>query len=198
MRIPHRLQCLVCGEKSEPVDPVDLSPRNRQMLAEFRDLHVRCADALVGFAREHAVESRPDGWAPPQCGPFGSVKADPKSAPRPHGHCEYTGPYGEIQEVDTISCCHCRKHWEFRAGVEKRLGFCAMCYNGTPGSGTTCGRPECLEHVPFLQRLENIEAGLPMLTPKAPQVTVPAGFAGGVLLEPPASTTVSAIDTSEV
>ncbi|MDE2102184.1 MAG: hypothetical protein KGL39_33370 [Patescibacteria group bacterium] len=189
MLIPHHMECNVCGAKSVTVsDRFQMTPAEKQALREFMAQHQECAAALEGFSATDAVSSRPDGWTAPQVGAFGAPKAQPRSALRPHGHFEYTGPYGETQIGDTVSCCHCRRHHEVRAGLEKNLGFCALCYDGTPGSGVTCGRPECQQHIPYELRLDNCDRGLPELTPANPQVSVPrlpAGFANAVLLAAP-------------
>lgn len=183
MRIPHHLECNICGVHSVTVqDRYQLTEIEKQALREFVQEHTRCAQAREGFRPEDACTARPDGWTPPQVGPFGSDKPDPRSTPRPHGYFEYMGPYGEVQRGDTISCCHCRKHMEVRAGLERQLGFCALCYNGKHGSGTTCGGAACQTHIPFERRLENIEAGRPILTPLVPQASL-AGLGGAVLLE---------------
>lgn len=188
MLIPHHLECNLCGARSVSVqDRFQLSPLERQALQEFVTEHLQCAAAVEGWLPEHAVDARPDGWVcPNQGGPFGSAKPEPRSARRPHGYFEYTGPYGEIQSGDTLSCCHCRHHWQVRAGSEKERGFCALCYNGKPGSGYTCGKPECNIHIPFEVRIDNLAAGRALLTPPAPKAAVPelpAGFGDAVLLE---------------
>jgi hypothetical protein len=178
-----RLQCQICAAMSDRVGVIP-TERDKAMLREFTAQHRRCADGLVGYDPADAVASREDGWTPGQGGPFGSPKAAPVSVRRPHGHVHYTGPYGEEQEADTISCSHCRLHMEWRAGVEKAVGFCWRCYNGKPGSGVTCGSKACEECVPFEQRLCNMEAGRDPLRPRPAQTCVlPRGFAGAVLLE---------------
>lgn len=157
-----RLQCEVCGAKSRAVEaPQALGAAEREALLEFRAEH----RATCGGGEEVAGAS---AASVPQGGPFGSTKAAPVSARVPHGHFEYTGPYGEIQEGDTLSCCHCRAHWEVRLGSGKLRGYCARC------GAYTCGRAACDECVPYERRLENCEAGLPELTPAAPSVLVPA------------------------
>lgn len=149
----HRLKCEVCEQKSEPVgDPYNMTFDERIMLAAFKGIHDKCLARLQ---------------AAPTCGPFGSAKAAPKHVRRPHGHFEITGPYGEIQEGETLSCCHCGKHWEVRAGSGAERGFCQNCM------GYVCG-PTCYDCVPAEQKLLNMEAGVPLLTPRAPSILVPA------------------------
>jgi hypothetical protein len=174
-----RLQCDVCGARSAPVDE-EPSGRDRQMLAEFRALHDGCA----GVAGD-TVSAWPEGYVFPQGGPFGSPKPPTHSTPRPHGHFERTGPYGELETGDLLSCCHCRHFWEVRVGSGRTRGFCALCHDGRPGTGYTCGRPECDAHVPYEVRLENVEAGRHPLTPPPALAAVPelpTGFAGAVVV----------------
>ena len=96
-----------------------------------------------------------------------------KAVRKPHGHVERTGPYGELQTGDTLSCCHCGCHWEVRAGSGVQRGFCQQCM------GYVCGGPDCHDCLPKEARLANLEAGRPLLTPLAPKVLVP-GLVGGV------------------
>lgn len=199
MLVPHHLECVICGARSVTVqDRFQLTASERQALDEFMIEHQECVKSRPGFAVEHVIATMPDGYTPAMCGPFGPDRPEPRSMPHPHGYFEYTGPYGEIQQGDTISCCHCRRHIEYRAGIENQLGFCSLCYNGKTGSGKTCGHTDCAAHVPFEQRLENWEAGLPALTPRRPQTSVPANFAGAVILESPPAEKLFAIDTTEI
>lgn len=101
-------------------------------------------------------------------GAFGAVKGNPKSARKPHGHFERTGPYGELESGDTLSCCHCRAHWEVRVGSGKTRGWCMAC------NAYTCGRPLCDICVPYERQLDNVDAGRPVLTPMPPSVSVPS------------------------
>jgi len=58
------------------------------------------------------------------------------------------------QEVaDTHMCCHCGRHWVFRAGSGKRRGWCFNC------NSMHCGRKECSSCIPFMKKIEEIEAG---------------------------------------
>lgn len=88
---------------------------------------------------------------------------------KPDGFVETTGLYGELTRGETVCCVHCRHHWIVEPGSGKRRGWCMPC------GGYTCGRVECDACVPYEQRLENIEAGLPELTPRAALVASP-GF----------------------
>lgn len=156
--MPHRVQCDVCGAKSGYVDsPLAMTDREHRMVREF--------------VREHDANCQPGAAVPEtpptQCGPFGSPKSPPQSVRKPHGHFQYTGPYGEIQDGDTLSCCHCGRHWEVRVGSGAERGFCTRCM------GYVCG-PTCYECVPKERRLENVEAGRPLLTPTPATVCVPA------------------------
>jgi hypothetical protein len=147
----HRIECTVCGARSEPVrDPRLITPAENDMLVAFQQLHTQL----------HA----------PQCGPFGSERPDPVSVRKPHGHTHRTGPYGEEQECDTLSCPHCRCHLEVREGTLEQMGWCNKC------GAKTCGKPECVPCIPFEVRLLNVERGLPRLTP-------PPVMSGAVLLE---------------
>lgn len=147
----RRLQCVVC-EATSDVASEDLSADDLLMLAAFKGKHDQCLARLQ---------------AAPTCGPFGSPKSEPKHVRKPHGHFEITGPYGELQEGSTLSCCHCGKHWEVRKGSGIERGFCQNCM------GYVCG-PSCYDCIPVEQKLENIEAGRPLLTPRVPAILVPA------------------------
>ena len=155
--MPLRLQCNLCGDKSIAVESLPPTAKEQQAVDEFRLQH----EATCGF------DSIGRQTPPTQCGPFGSIKPEPHSALKPHGHAEYTGPYGEIQEVDTISCCHCRRHMEVRSGFDRARGFCMKC------NAITCGSPRCAECRPHEHQLENVERGLPALSPQSPKILVP-------------------------
>lgn len=143
----YRLQCNICGAKSIGVET--LPPSNKE------------GEAIVEFQREHFINCAssdsivyPNGVVSPETlkykavGSFGSDKRPLKSILKPHGHVEMTGPYGEQQTGDTLSCCHCRKHWIVRVGSEKVRGFCRNCM------GYTCGNIHCDVCVPYEQKLE--------------------------------------------
>lgn len=70
------------------------------------------------------------------------------------GHFEITGWYGELEEGATLSCVHCQATWIIQKGSGKLRGFCQNCM------GFICGA-NCMECVPFEQKIENAEAGLP-------------------------------------
>lgn len=189
MLVPHHIVCQVCGARSVTVqDRYQITGKEKQLLEEFVDEHTICAKSL-NCALESTLQVLPDGWQPPTCGPFGDAKPSPKSTRKPHGYFEFTGPYGETLYGDTVSCCHCRKHVLYSVVTEKELGFCALCYNGTTGSGTTCGHPHCLDHLPFEERLCNLEAGKPEFTPLTAKIAVPnlPDWNSAVVLEPPAA-----------
>lgn len=165
--MPYRLQCNVCGAKSRSVEtPQALSAVERDALIDFRAEHREtCGDTV-----EDTTSAESQNVV--HVGPFGSAKPPPVSARKPHGYFEYTGPYGEIQNGDTLSCCHCRAHWEVRLGSGRVRGYCAKC------NAYTCGRAACDECIPYEQRLDNCDAGLPELTPRAAQILVPQTPAG--------------------
>lgn len=148
-----QLEC-VCGARSASVS-IPPSPAEERLLAGFRRLHDNCPWRLV--------------TAKQPCGPFGTPKAPPRAVPGgAHGYFEATGPYGESQRGETVSCCHCRKHVEYRADVPAKLGWCGKC------AAPTCGGPLCAAAcIPYEQRLTNVEAGLAALTPAPAAVTVP-------------------------
>lgn len=177
-----RLQCDICGEKSGAVASLPPSALEAAMLAEFRRAHdATCArhDRVNFPAGATSVEPPAEVLARAQVGPFGRPKPPPRSAPRPHGHFEYTGPYGERLLGDTLQCCHCQKHWEVRAGSGRTRGWCYRC------AASTCGHPACDECVPREQRIENLAAGRPERAPRAPQAPVPglpAALARGAVL----------------
>lgn len=59
-----------------------------------------------------------------------------------------------ILEAATLQCCHCGMHWVPRPGSGRVRGFCFRC------NGPICGA-SCVECVPALQMIENIEKGRP-------------------------------------
>lgn len=99
---------------------------------------------------------------------FLGFKGTPRAASGKHlaGHTKTTGPYGELIDADVLQCVHCRHTWEIVAGSGVARGFCSRC------CGYTCGSRACMECVPYEQRLENEEAGLPRLTPRREQAAV--------------------------
>lgn len=156
--MPVRLQCDVCKEKSVAVEnPAAVSPEERLAVAAFKAAH----DASCRASNVIAVAPQNT------CGPFGAAKPAPLSARKPHGHFHRTGPYGEQEEGDTLSCCHCRRHFEVRAGSGKTRGWCSQC------AAVTCGLPACDTCLPFEARLANAEAGRPILMPLPASVLVP-------------------------
>jgi len=70
---------------------------------------------------------------------------------RVEGYAIITGEAGEVQEFDTFTCPHCNGVCIIRPGSGKQRGYCNMC------GGPTCGRPNCMECVPFLKKLERHE-----------------------------------------
>lgn len=159
-----RLQCNVCGAKSGAVETLPPSAKELQMLRFFRSEH----DATCGIPTGLSSAVGEETFAK-NVGPFGSEKPPPVSVRKPHGHFEYTGPYGEMEEGDTLSCCHCRKHHMVRVGTVQNFGWCARC------AAYTCGTPECEPCVPFEARLVNEESGKPRLSPLQPKILVPEG-----------------------
>lgn len=47
------------------------------------------------------------------------------------------------QVADLLQCVHCQFVWRVRPGSGRRRGFCTRC------QGVTCGKPACMECVPF-------------------------------------------------
>jgi hypothetical protein len=93
------------------------------------------------------------------------IPGTPRAVRKPAGYTKTTGPFGEIIDCDTLQCAHCGGHWEVVAGSGKLRGFCARC------DGYVCGAPLCMAVCcPVEQRLENIEAGRPLLTTPAARV----------------------------
>lgn len=66
---------------------------------------------------------------------------------------------GTVTEADTRQCCHCGKHFVWRAGSGTIRGQCLLCSN--PGKPSyTCGDPKCHEHFPIEERMDLYEKGL--------------------------------------
>lgn len=87
---------------------------------------------------------------------FGGGK--PRACRKPDGFTKTTGPYGEVIDCDTLQCCHCGGHFEVLAGSGRLRGFCSR------HAGYVCGAPACMTVcLDKEQRLENLEAGRPML-----------------------------------
>lgn len=90
---------------------------------------------------------------------------------RQHSGYAYTmGPWGELHEGETLSCRHCQFTWVLTRGANKERGYCTLCM------GHTCGSEACMACVPAEQRMDNLEAGLPELTPRPVKVFVPPGL----------------------
>lgn len=77
------------------------------------------------------------------------------------------GLWGELKDGETLSCVHCQHTWILQKGSGKARGFCTNCM------GYHCGAPNCWECVPLEQRLENLEAGRPELTPGPVKILIP-------------------------
>lgn len=97
----------------------------------------------------------------------------PKAVRQPDGYSKTTGPYGEVFDCDTLSCCHCGFTWEVVVGSGIERGVCHKCSTMTRVA-YTCGKPECDVCIPFEQRLDNLEHGRDMLAPRPPLILVPA------------------------
>jgi hypothetical protein len=79
----------------------------------------------------------------------GQQKFEVEPIRKPNGHIIIEG-----QEIaDTLQCCHCGHHWIPVKGSGRTRGFCTKC------NGVTCGRPECMECVPYEKRLDLYEKG---------------------------------------
>jgi len=76
---------------------------------------------------------------------------------RDHGLITIADPGADrpLAELATLQCVHCGGHWVPRPGSGITRGFCTRC------RGPVCGAA-CAACVPFLQMLDNIEAGRPM------------------------------------
>ena len=90
---------------------------------------------------------------------------------RPKGSTvEYDADGTVVQEMYLYWCCHCQRNWEaplLSFGGKLAGGFCGKCV------GFYCRNPACAECIPWEQRLENVEAGRPLLTPRPVCVAVP-------------------------
>lgn len=74
----------------------------------------------------------------------------PQFERRPSGHILRDG---EVV-ADTIQCCHGGEHFISVKGSGKTRAYCLRC------NGVSCGRPDHLECVHFLKKLEEYERGL--------------------------------------
>lgn len=93
-----------------------------------------------------------------------------KSILKPHGFSQETYEDGAVILKNLYTCCHCQRTWEAPTGSlggKMAGGFCGKCV------GYICRNPDCLECIPVEQRLENIEAGRPLLTGRSTMVNVP-------------------------
>lgn len=74
-------------------------------------------------------------------------------------------------QLEMVACCHCGKYHPMRgaamllAGGVRVLDYCSRC------DGVHC--PSCVQCVPVEQRLENIEAGRPLLASRPTSILVP-------------------------
>ena len=57
------------------------------------------------------------------------------------------------KEFDTRSCPHCGGHFIIVPGSGRLRAFCQLC------TAPICDKAQCLEHSPFMKRLELVEAG---------------------------------------
>lgn len=78
------------------------------------------------------------------------------------------GFWGELAEGQTLSCCHCQFTRVLKKGSGQVWHWCGSC------AGYHCGGTQCRECVPIELRLENLEAGRPMLTPSPQRILIPA------------------------
>lgn len=95
----------------------------------------------------------------------------------PAGITIETLPDGRMIEHYLYACCHCNATWECTTreiGGKLAGGYCGRC------CGFLCKNKHCLKHcVPFEQRLENEEAGLPRDLPSTKtKILVPELFIG--------------------
>lgn len=93
-----------------------------------------------------------------------------KSLIKPAGYSVESMPDGSVVMKHLFTCCHCQFTWEAEVesmGGKLAGGFCGKCV------GYICKNPACLECVHYERRLENIEAGRPLLTPAPARVIVP-------------------------
>jgi hypothetical protein len=68
-----------------------------------------------------------------------------------NGYTVSTGKLGVV-EHDTLMCCHCGQHWQYRPGSGITRGWCSQCM------GPICG-PKCQEHFPLEKRFDLYEKG---------------------------------------
>ena len=89
---------------------------------------------------------------------------------KPHGYAAWTPREGgPAVERDTLCCVHCGLHFYVSPGSGKIRGYCMK------HGGATCGQKKCDSCVHRLQKLENLEHGLPEgFTP----IIVAPGFGG--------------------
>lgn len=87
---------------------------------------------------------------------------------RRSGYAEATGAWGELTYGETLSCCHCQFTRVLQKGSGRAWHWCDRC------CGYHCGGPDCRECVPIERRLDNLEAGRPLLTPPPPRIVVPS------------------------
>lgn len=99
---------------------------------------------------------------------FLGFKGKPKAVRKRSGWTVTTGPYGEQVHADCLTCVHCQFTWEVVVGSGRLRGWCTRC------DGPVCGAPACMSAcVNWERRLENEEAGRPVLTPVPEMVSVP-------------------------
>lgn len=82
------------------------------------------------------------------------------------------GKWGELKSGDTLSCCHCQFTRILQKGSGVQWFWCMNC------AGYHCGGPNCRGCQHWEQKLENIEAGRPLLTPAPVKILIPAGVDG--------------------
>lgn len=68
------------------------------------------------------------------------------------GYLIVTGASGTT-EFDTRACPHCGGHFAIISGSGRIRAFCQLC------AAPICDKAQCLEHSPFMKRIELIEAG---------------------------------------
>jgi hypothetical protein len=93
-----------------------------------------------------------------------------KSLLAPHGYSRLETEDGAVVMMNLYTCCHCQATWEAEVGsLGGKLagGYCGKC------DGFFCKNPDCRRLcVPWEQRLENIEAGRPLLAER--KIIIPA------------------------
>lgn len=86
---------------------------------------------------------------------------------RPSGHIITTHPDTDRSEqLDTVQCKHCGRHWIWKKGSGNVRGWCFQC------NGFFCG-PSCEVCVPQEVLLDNIEQGRDL---KYRPITVSSGW----------------------